>query len=439
MRAGPLLFAGVVAATFATSAHASPEDIFGYGPRSPAMGGTGTAYSDSFDAAYTNPALLSRIHEKKLTLGFQSATFDLNASGAGEPGRVSVLPMKGYVIGADLPLPFGGVLKDRVAMGFAFYTPTDVIVRGDIRYPETPQFPLLADRAQSLMVRGGIGMDIGWGVRLGIGVSALAEIDGSVIVATDATGKVGSSVQDQLIAVYAPELGVSWDLPVGEAHTWRVGATYRGALDARFAVEIDATKLSTLALPVFNIAGVAQYDPAEVVFEAAHETHDWTLAAGFTFKRWSQYPGAIEPTILCPAAQPGCGALTPAQISFSDTLVPRLGAERRFRIAPAATVAARGGFFYEPTPVPTSLPASQAFDESMQATTNVPTRFFDASKYVFSLGGGIAMARPLPPLTIDAWAQLQLLAPHDVQVPPAGSASLSGHVLATGLLAGVKF
>jgi hypothetical protein len=204
-------------------------------------------------------------------------------------------------------------------------------------------------------------------------------------------------------------------------------------------VEIDATKLSTLALPVFNIAGVAQYDPAEVVLEAAHETRDWTLAAGFTFKRWSKYPGAIEPTILCPAAQPGCGALTPAQINFSDTLVPRLGAERRFRIAPSATVAARGGFFYEPTPVPSSLPSSQAFDESMQATTNVPTRFFDTSKYVFSLGGGVAMARPLAPLTIDAWAQLQLLAPHDVQVPPAGSASLSGHVLATGLLAGVKF
>jgi long-chain fatty acid transport protein len=289
------------------------------------------------------------------------------------------------------------------------------------------------------MVRGGLGLDIGWGVRLGIGVSALAEIDGSVVVATDATGKVGSSVQDQLIAVYAPELGASWDLPLGEAHTWRVGATYRGALDARFAVEIDATKLSSLALPVFNIAGVAQYDPAEVVVEAAHETREWVVAAGFTFKRWSQYPGPIEPTILCPAAQPGCGALTPASIPFSNTVVPRLGAERRFHVAPTATVAARAGFFYEPTPVPSSLPSSQAFDDVMQATGNVPTRFFDASKYVFSIGGGVAMAKPLPPVTLDAWAQLQLLASHDVQIPPAGAASLSGHVLATGLLAGVKF
>ena len=324
-------------------------------------------------------------------------------------------------------------------MGFAFYTPTDVIVRGEIRYPETPQFPILADRAQTLMVRGGLGLDIGWGVRVGVGVSALAEIDGSVVVATDATGKVGSSVQDQLIAVYAPELGVSWDLPVGPPHAWRLGVSYRGALDARFAVEIDATKLSTLALPIFNIAGVAQYDPAELVVEAAHETRAWTLAAGVTFKRWSQYPGAIEPTILCPAAEPGCGALTPAQIPFSNTLVPRVGAERRFDVAPSATVSARAGFFYEPTPVPSSLPPSQAFDESIQATSNVPTRFFDASRYVLSLGGGVAMTRPLPPITIDAWAQLHLLASRDVEVPPAGTASVSGHVLATGLLAGVKF
>jgi len=35
----------------------------------------------------------------------------------------------------DLPLPFGGVLKDRVSGALAFFTPTDVIVRGRILYP----------------------------------------------------------------------------------------------------------------------------------------------------------------------------------------------------------------------------------------------------------------------------------------------------------------
>src|SRR5207245_2757245 len=113
----------IAAMTIARGAAASPEDIFGYGPRGPALGGTGVAHAKTFDAAYANPALLARIRERKLTLGWQAATFDLHADGDGEPGRISVRPMKGVIIGADLPIPFGGILKDRVSAGLAFYTP----------------------------------------------------------------------------------------------------------------------------------------------------------------------------------------------------------------------------------------------------------------------------------------------------------------------------
>jgi len=427
----------------ARAADASPEDIFGYGPRSPAMGGTGVAFSDSFEAAYTNPALLARLREKRLTLGMVGASFDLHADGAGEAGKVSYEQAKGVVIGADLPLPFGGVLKDRIGVGAAFYTPSDVIVRGRILYPETPQFPIVADRTQSLMIRIGMGVDLGKGLLIGAGFAALAEIVGSVVVATDASGHVGSRVEDQLIATYAPSFAVAWDLPffdtkkVGQL---RVGLVYRGTLDARFSVEIDATKLSTLNLPVFNIAGMAQYDPAQVAFEVSDRIGPLTVAVGLTYRRWSDYPGLLEPTIVCPASSPDCGALQPAHIPFSDVLVPRVGVERTFAAARGATVALRGGFFYEPSPVPGTLPASQAYSSAQSMDVSVPTRFYDAARFVFSIGGGIALAKPLPPINIDSFIQLHVLENRHVD-PGGGStgADLSGTVLAAGLLAGVRF
>ncbi len=432
--------AAVVAlASVASPAAASPEDIYGYGARSQAMGGAGAASSQGFEAAYTNPALLANIRDKKLSLGFQSGAFDLHADGGGLPGRVSYQPMRGIVIGADIPIPFAGVLKDRVGAALAFYTPTDVIVRGRILYPETPQFPLLPDRSQSLMVRAGLGVDVGWGVRVGAGFAALAEIAGSVLVATDSTGRVGSRVEDQLVATYAPTFGATWDIPVDAPNKWRIGATFRGTLDARFAVEIDATKLSSLTLPIFNIAGVAQYDPAQVAVELAHERGPWTLAAGGVIKMWSKYPGLIEPTILCPADNPDCGALQPTRVAFSNTLVLRVGAERAFVLARGAKAFARAGVFREPTPVPSLLPKSRAWDPTTQATVDVPTNFFDADRWAFTLGGGIAMTKPLPPISIDVWAQYHVMPSRKLDVETTSGATVSGHALAIGLLAGVTF
>src|SRR5678815_3762251 len=83
---------------------ASPEDLFGYGAHSSAMAGTGAATSQDFEAAYTNPALLSRIRHPKLTLGFLGATFDEVATGEGLPGRVEDRSAHGLAIGADLPI-----------------------------------------------------------------------------------------------------------------------------------------------------------------------------------------------------------------------------------------------------------------------------------------------------------------------------------------------
>ncbi len=424
------------------SAHASPEDLFGYGPRGAAMGGTGAASASGFEAAYSNPALLSRLRDRKLTLGYGAGTFGLSYGPEGGPSiRKDAEAMRGLFIGVDLPLPFGGLLKDRLGLGLAFYTPSSLIVRGRLLYPEKPQFLLLPDRAQSLTIRTGLGIDVGHGLRMGVGFAALAEIVGTVLVATDASGRVGTRVEDQLVATYAPTFSATYDLPFWKGA--RIGAVFRGTLDARFAVSIDATKLSSLNIPIFNIAGLAQFDPGQIAFELAHESPTRTVAVGITYKRWSSYEGPIEPTIPCPAGEEGCGALVPPSIAYSDTVAVRAGLDQGLDLVPGARAHVRAGGFFETTPVPSTLPSSDAFRFADSSTGPVPTRYYDASRLVGTLGFGLSLSRPLPPIDLDTYAQVHWLLPRTIS-SDLGDGSVErtrvgGRIVVYGLLAGVKF
>ena len=423
---------------WAPPCEASPEDIFGYGPRGAAMGGTGTASAQGFEAAYSNPALLSGVRANKLTLGYFGATFGLDAEERGERRRIGEDPARGTYIGAEVPVPLGGRLKDRIGLGLAFYTPTDIIVRGRILYPEVPQFPLLPDRAQCLTVRGGLGGEVGWGLRVGIGFAALAEISGDVTVATDASGKVGTRVEDQLVATYAPVIGLSYDLPTSEKI--RLGLVYKGAMSARFAVSIDGTRLSTLQIPVFNISGIAQYDPAQVSLEGAWTRDHRVVALGATFKRWSKYPGPLESTLPCPPDEPDCSTLTPPKVEYRDTVVLHAGVNQGLRVAPTLVAHLRGGAMLEPTPMPAELPPSDAYDLASRKTVSVPTRFYDAARLGLTAGTGLDLSAPVP-LTLDMFAQYHVLLPRTMRSEgdTTNEVTVSGHVLAAGMLVGVTF
>jgi long-chain fatty acid transport protein len=318
--------------------------------------------------------------------------------------------------------------------------PSDTLVRARIAYPETPQFPLLADRSQSLAARVGGGADIGYGVRVGAGVAVLAELVGAIDIATGA-GAVSSRVDDQLVATYAPTLGAAWDLPVetapGGARPWRIGAVWRGALQARFDVAVDVSTLSSLSIPPLHIGGVAQYDPEELSAEITRDRGGWTVAAGVSWKRWSAYAGPFEPTVVCAAGE-SCSALAPAPLRFADTVVPRVGVERTLELPRRAALRLRGGFFLEPTPVPSSLPSSQAYDARAQALADVSTRFFDATRAAFCAGWGADLG-DYAPLGVDVFAQWHWLAPRDIKTPPAAPARLSGSVVAWGFATSMRF
>jgi long-chain fatty acid transport protein len=408
-------------------AEASPEDIFGFGSRSSALGATGAASADGYEAVYGNPALLSLARSRQLTVGLTGAVFDVHAGTT----RLSYEALKGSVIGAVLPLPFGGILKDRIAIGLGFFTPFDLVVRGRILYPEILQYPL-ADRAQSVAVQAGVGVDLGHGIRIGGGFAALAALSGTVLVATDAAGTIGTTVDDTLVASYGPIAGLSVDL--GDA--WRAGLTFRGVLEGRFNVVITVQDLGSITVPPLNISGIAQYDPWQLSLELARVRGPWKVAAALTYKHWSDYPGLPEPTVRCidtngmPVTP--CGALVPTPPGYHDTVSPHLGVERSLTPGPGVDMAVRAGFFFEPSPAPT---------QSSMANT------FDNHRAAFTLGYGVEVGPASARVDLDLFGQAQALIPRGnpkeggvpATNPGASGLTVTGVIGAFGTTAGVKF
>ncbi|MBI2894273.1 MAG: hypothetical protein HYY06_12040 [Deltaproteobacteria bacterium] len=404
MRLGFAAFLSICAAP--SPAAASSEDLFGYGAVAPALAGGGAAMVTGSGAVHANPALLNRRRARELTLGFEVHLFDANLD-----GRTHYIePVRGGIIGVTLPIPFIGPLTDRVTIGMGFFVPTEVVVRGEILFPDDPQFILLDSRGQSVAIQLAVGADVTDWLSFGAGFRALAELVGTVELTTDAAGHLGSRVEDQLVATYAPVGGAR-----GRLGQLELGLAVRGELSGRIDVDILAED-TPVPLPNLNIAGVAQYDPFEVALEVAWVPCSClTLAAGATYERWSAFDGPGEQTteLSAPLANP----------DFHDTVAPHLSAEWTpgGRDRPNA-LTARAGLGFEPTPVPA-------------ATTQ--TQMFDSARLKIGAGLGVKLTRPpVPPLRFDLYAQEQVLLPRTH--PDVGIES-SGSILSMGFSMGVTF
>ncbi|MGZ3422089.1 MAG: OmpP1/FadL family transporter [Polyangiales bacterium] len=424
---------GIALTLAAGSVHAAPQDLFGFGTRSSGMGMTSAASAEDYEAIYGNPGLLAETRDKSLTLGLGIARHALRAD---TPSQSLTLPtdeMRTIYIGAALPIPFGGALKDRVTFGVGFLDPVKVLVRGKILYPERLQYPLLAPRVQSIAVTMGVGVRLGDRFYVGGGFEALAGVVGQILIQMDATGRVGSRTDDQVVAAYAPIFGAAADL--GES--WRLGLTYRGELIGRFAILIRAQDLG-INLPDFNVAGVAQYIPEQIAFEARWSSTGRTpvtassnatrISGGLLIRRWSRYPGPVEPTVLenqdFGTGSPELEEKRKGGSFASDTISPRIGIERAIRMTAQSGFRLRAGYAFEPTPLPKQ---------------HGPENLLDSSRHVLTAGAGI-VGDPSLPFSIDIFGQLHILQTRTNEKDNGDpTVTAGGTIVVVGATVGVKF
>lgn len=411
MRAFAISSLALVGLSIAPHVNAAPQDLFGFGARASSMGMTAAASAEGYEAIYGNPGLLAETRKKSLTLGLGIARHALRADTDGRELTLPTDEMKTIYIGAALPIPFGGVLRDRITFGVAFLNPAKFLVRGKILYPERYQYPILAPRVQSIAVTMGVGVRVHERVFVGAGFEALAGVIGQILISLDATGRIGSRTDDQVIAAYAPIGSIAVDVT---DHV-RVGFTYRGELIGRFALTIRAQDLG-IPLPDFNVAGIAQYIPAQGALEARWSSGATKVAGGVLFRRWSKYPGPNEPTVL---ANTDYGTGSPP-IDAHDTISPRVGIEHRLKIAATSAFLLRGGYALEPTPLPTQ---------------NSKENFLDSTRHVVTGGLGIASGA----FQLDAFAQLHLLQNRVHEKPDGKNVTSGGTISVVGITAGVQF
>jgi long-chain fatty acid transport protein len=219
---------------------------------------------------------------------------------------------------------------------------------------------------------------------------------------------MGSRVEDQLVATYAPLAGL-------RVHRgpWAAGLAFRGELSG--VIDVDVLSENTpVPLPNLNIAGVAQYDPLQLSLEGAWMPRpDLALAAGLTWKHWSAYDGPMQQTT---AAGP-----PPDNPHLSDTAVPHVAATWTAADGPRGSLALRAGIAVEPTPMP-------------PAEAN--RRQFDNTRVKFGLGLGVALGRGQPrPLHLDVYAQDQVL----VRRTSRAAGNTDGHIFSMGFALGVAF
>jgi long-chain fatty acid transport protein len=404
----------------ASTAMASPLDLFGFGGRSPGMAGTGVALSTGYDSVYLNPAGLADVCCKRLTLGGVYGDFALTL-GDQDTGTEAAT---GVVFGGALPVPLGGSMRDRVGFALGLYIPTAAINRARAAMPGDPTFALLESRSQVVGLQTAIGVKINQRWRAGIGMLALAALRGGIDVTTDAAGRFTSKSEEELISYFTPILGGRYLMP---ERNLQLGLTFRGVSRSDYDLEVTNTLGESLPLtiPTIKIAGASQYDPLTLAFEGAWQARpDLVLVGQLAYQRWSAFPLPTQNPVAATAAQESPG--------FHDIVVPRIAAEWIAFGGADMSLSLRGGYWFAMSPAP-EMDGQQSL--------------LDNHRHVLAAGVGFDWPAGALPLHIDLWFQGHLLAPrrHTKElgqyqpgdVVPFYIVDTSGHVLVGGLTVGL--
>ncbi len=345
---------------------ASVPDLVGYGARATAMVGGVGASARGADAVYYNPAALSLGNKSTVSIGFSHSDFRLTIDGVPRSAPSADAAYFGFA----LPLPFGGLLKKRVAIGASFVVPRKSIFMARVPAPGVAHFPIIETRAQTVSLMAAMGIKLHEKLSIGAGIMALSALDGTIIVTPDASGRIGSEANDELVVTFSPILSVHARLP----RDGNLLIAWRAASSAQFDLPIDADlgERFPIAIPRLHVLGTAQYDPAQWTAELAVPVTSWLLlSVGTNFRFWSDYPVPLQY-----AAKPEAHPPLPSP-SFQDT-ADVYGAWETSQMVGHWKLLTRAGYRYVPSPVPAQ---SGLYNH------------LDSDRHVIGLGLGLARGR----------------------------------------------
>ena len=382
-------------------ARANPIDAFGYGSRATAMGGAATAASEDSSANYYNPAGLVRGRDLRIDIGYRYAQPLLRINGR----DLGVDASRGFLVGLVAP---GRIGPFRFAFGASLWLPDQRLTRVRSLPFDQPRFVMFDNRPQRVYLAANLAIQILPGLYIGGGLTFMSKtsgqlfLKGSVAVSDPDASSLVSKIDVDLVAVRYPQAGILW-----EPTPWlSVGASYRHSfvlnLDQQF--RIDGNIGNPGLTPVVENGYLAAHSISADLFQpwqltggaALRLRRDILVTFDLTFARWSEFPipaanltlgldiGVYNDRVMLPPSR------SYPESRFHDIVIPRAGIEWRAWQAAKLAIDVRGGYSYEPTPVPEQIGESN---------------LADSDKHTVSVGAGLELTRVtaiLPrPLAID--------------------------------------
>lgn len=417
MKRGAAISAAI--SLLAGTAHADAPDTYGLGSRNAALGSALAGGAADWASPYYNPAGLGRLETLHAGAGVQIAQdrlldFDDVVLGYDEDGA----PIRGNV-GADYDDVYGfqgGVavpLTKRLAFGATLWAPLNRLVRIMTVDPYVPHYAFYVNRAQRITLNLAVAYRVTPRLRLGVGGSALAgsklDLDFNIPAGTGSEeGESRGLMSLDITPTLTPVAGAQLELGKG----FHLGAAYRGETDLTTVVRqrTGSNTVVTVGPSLrftsrVRIAGgfviLDHFTPQQAALGLAWEPPErpYSLYADATWMNWSAYGGPyIDPDfddiLVPPLGSVAVNWRSPPSAEFRDTVVPRVGAEWRFR----DTVAVRAGYSYEMSPAP--LPNGEA-------------NILDTNAHIASAGLGVKFRDPLgyvdKPIALNVHGRARLL------------------------------
>jgi len=405
-------------------------EVFGFGARGISTAGAQTSTTSDYHAVYYNPSRIIATHGSKVGLGTQLFLYDLEIERSlKDSAYPTVHPSSNVGIHFGGSTSIGGFLKDRVGVGFIFYTPMARGTRLEQKDPRSPQSYMYQTLPDKMIMSVGVAAELTSWLRLGVGFQALASVAGvgETSVFLEQSRVVKRSLGVDFAHNVAPTAGLSLDLPAETSF----GVAYRGAVGVPYElpIAVDLVDFGTLD---FTAKGTTLWDPHCIDFGLSHliAGYDLQIALTVSYALWSQAPApnSIIEVAFKDAAQTTDEDLLlsvssePVDLGTTDILIPRLGVEWM----PSASWVVRSGYAYRPTPLPRATKAAS---------------YLDANTHILSLGSEYTSGShegndPLP-LSVSLALQWHRITPRtsNKEDPsnPTGSLRLSGNALMMAL------
>jgi long-chain fatty acid transport protein len=383
MRALPRLVIVLMVLGGLDTAQANPVDAFGFGARAVGMSGAMTASAEGFSASHYNPAALARDNRLRIELGYayMHPSLRLNGQDLGVDAHRGF--QGGFVLAGDL-------YEHTVAFALSLFLPDRLITRVRALPERQPRFVMYDNRPQRLVLSASLAVEIFEGLTVGASLSFLSHTKGRL----DVSGLVGftdpdetqlrTGVVEDLVAVRYPTIGIHYS-PTQEM---KLGLTFREEFALELGLEVIVRGdivddgATTLTDASFQMASDSQtlFSPRQLAFGWAWDTGCWQVSADITWAQWSRFPTPAA-TVSMSLNLPGLPITlpppdTPVAPNFHDIFIPRIGVESGVIAHPAFELEVRGGYAYEPSPVP-----------AQQGRTS----YADTDKHSFSVGLGLTL------------------------------------------------